>query len=172
VRLLRLFTPFFDAALDAFAAGASDTAGWAAVDAAAADPHAVGSAVAPSTAGADALRALLLLQRFVLLAAYLASTNPAKAQARVLVRLGRGRGRRRGGGGTGARRGSGGRGGANTVSVLGLGRTHALTRGCAVGLAEAAWPDTVPARPVACGARCAARGARRIFAGGRAARIR
>jgi hypothetical protein len=181
MRLLRLFTPSFAAALDALAAGASDAAGWAAADAAAADTHAVGSALAPSTTGADALRALPRLQRFVLLAAYLASTNPAKADARVLGRLadGRGRGRRRGGGGTGARRGRGGRGGANKVSVPGLesrlsfasGR-YVLKRGCAAGLAEAPRPDAVPARPAARGAWRAARGARRGRARSWAARAR
>jgi origin recognition complex subunit 5 len=97
VRLLRHFTPTFTHALEQLYPRYQDAATWV-FQTAAEDTS------APSNVTTDnAIRLVQSLSRigkFLLLAAYLASTNPAKSDVRIFGRLNDGRGRMKKGGGT------------------------------------------------------------------------
>jgi origin recognition complex subunit 5 len=107
IRLLRLFTPSFTTALDVLHPRYMDAAAWVQADAVATSTEGVAS-MDPASRLDESIRALPRLARFVLVAAYLASTNPAKSDLRMFGRLedGSKRRRRKGGGTRKAKAGS------------------------------------------------------------------
>ncbi|EIN04783.1 hypothetical protein PUNSTDRAFT_128273 [Punctularia strigosozonata HHB-11173 SS5] len=120
MRLTRLFTPSLTAALEALYPRTTDALAWAILNAPDPDllarPHEPGSLTksrpgSPSKRARDApddrvdvvsasLRALPRMSRFLLVASFLASTNPAKTDMRMFGRVSEGKGRKRKGGGT------------------------------------------------------------------------
>lgn len=114
VRLLRHFTPTFTAALDALYPRHAHAAAWALAHPFGTDP----SAAATSDGRAENVKELTRLGKFVLLAAYCASTNPAKSDLRMFGRLDDGSRRRKKGGGTRKTRAGVGSGKVKVCSCL------------------------------------------------------
>lgn len=102
IRLVRHFTPSFTAALEALYPRHTHAAAWAE-----AHPFGTSEDSAPLS-NVDSVGMLPRLTKYVLVAAYLASTNPARSDVRMFGRLDDGsRRRKRKGGGTRKPRGGG-----------------------------------------------------------------
>jgi origin recognition complex subunit 5 len=102
VRLLRHFSASFTQALDVLYPRHMDATRWAMLAAGEDTSVPPAESAGGETDGTALVKALPRMQAFVLLAAWIASTNPAKSDIRTFGRLSDGRGR-------------GGRGGANKV---------------------------------------------------------
>jgi origin recognition complex subunit 5 len=155
VRLLRHFTPTFTTALEQLYPRHTDAKTWA-MQAAAED-----TSVPPADGTADEtalVHALPRLHKFIMLATYLASTNPAKSDYRIFGRLTDGKGKKKKGGGTRKTR-IGSKAGVNKVRRRRVFATSSADL-AASGSAAFLGADPIPARSSSRHSWCTLRGAR------------